>query len=160
MRILSRVALCVSMLVMLASCQAFVGAFSAEGNIEAAKMAGPPPGAFDQALQAEYIGIAQTEIDESDYEHGDLFARKGLAAGNGEMVMPEDPANWQLPADKADQFGRARQMLLDALDGGGREKAPAELRSPNTHSGGKAWAPAFAQEHLRTLAPVNNTYLK
>jgi OOP family OmpA-OmpF porin len=114
------------MLVMLASCQAFVGAFSAEGNIEAAKMAGPPPGAFDQALQAEYIGIAQTEVDESDYEHADLFARKGLAAGNGEMVMPEDPSNWHLPADKADQFGRARQMLLDALDGGGREKAPAD----------------------------------
>jgi OOP family OmpA-OmpF porin len=114
------------MLVMLASCQAFVGAFSAEGNIEAAKMAGPPPGAFDQALQAEYIGIAQTEVDESDYEHADLFARKGLAAGNGEMVMPEDPSNWHLPADKADQFGRARQMLLDALGGGGREKAPAD----------------------------------
>jgi OOP family OmpA-OmpF porin len=126
MNALFKAALCVSLLVMLASCQAFVGAFSAEGNIEAAKMAGPPPGAFDKALQAEYIGIAQTEVDESDYEHADLFARKGLAAGNGEMVMPEDPANWKLPANLADEFASGRQNLLAALDGNGRTKAPGD----------------------------------
>ncbi len=114
------------MLLLLASCQSFTGMFSAEDNVEAAKMAGPPSGAFDAALQQEYIGISQTELDEFDWQHGDLFARKGIAAGNGEAVMPEDPSNWQLPGDKADQFGRARQMLLDALNGGGREKAPGD----------------------------------
>ncbi len=114
------------MLLLLASCQSFIGAFSAEDNIEAAKNTGPPAGAFDAALQQEYIGIAQTELDEYDFQHADLFARKGIAAGNGEAVMPEDPSAWQLPADKADKLGRARQMLLDALNGGGREKAPAD----------------------------------
>jgi OOP family OmpA-OmpF porin len=110
----------------LASCQAFIGAFSAQDNIEAAKMAGPPSGAFNAALQQEYIRIAQMEVDESDYQHGDLFARKGIAAGNGEMVMPEDPANWMLPANMADEFSSARQSLLAALDGNGRTKAPSD----------------------------------
>ncbi len=126
MRIVSKFAVCASMLLLLASCQSFTGMFSAEDNVEAAKMAGPPSGAFDAALQQEYIGISQTELDEYDWQHGDLFARKGIAAGNGEAVMPEDPSVWRLPGDKADKLGRARQMLLDALNGGGREKAPAD----------------------------------
>jgi OOP family OmpA-OmpF porin len=75
---------------------------------------------------AGLLGIAQMEIDEADWEHGDLFARKGIAAGNGEMVMPEDPANWMLPANMADEFGSARQRLLAALDGNGRTKAPSD----------------------------------
>ncbi len=115
-----------SLLLLLGSCQSFTGMFSAEDNLEAAKNTGPPAEAFDAALQQEYIGIAQTELDEYDFQHADLFARKGIAAGNGEAVMPEDPSAWQLPADKADQFSRARQMLLDALNGGGREKAPGD----------------------------------
>jgi OOP family OmpA-OmpF porin len=115
-----------SLLLLLGSCQSFTGMFSAEDNLEAAKNTGPPAGAFDAALQQEYIGIAQTELDEYDWQHGDLFARKGIAAGNGEAVMPEDPSVWRLPGDKADKLGRARQMLLDALNGGGREKAPSD----------------------------------
>jgi OOP family OmpA-OmpF porin len=115
-----------SLLFLLGSCQSFNGMFSADGNLAAAKNAGPPAGAFDAALQQEYIGIAQTELDEYDWQHGDLFARKGIAAGNGEAVMPEDPSNWQLSADKAEKLSRARQMLLDALNGGGREKAPGD----------------------------------
>ncbi len=126
MKILPRFGFCVAMLLFLASCQAFVGAFSADDNIEAAKMAGPPAQPFSAALQQEYIGIAQMEVDESDWEHGDLFARKGIAAGNGEMVMPEDPANWTFSADKAQELGASRDMLLGALDGGGREVAPDE----------------------------------
>jgi OOP family OmpA-OmpF porin len=115
-----------SLLFLLGACQSFVGAFSAEDNLEAAKNTGPPAGAFDAALQQEYIGISQTELDEFDFQHADLFARKGIAAGNGEAVVPEDPSNWQLPADKADKLGRARQMLVDALNDGGREKAPGD----------------------------------
>ncbi len=126
MTMLFRFGLSAALLMSLASCQAFIGAFSAQDNIEAAKMAGPPSGAFNAALQQEYIGIAQMEVDESDYQHGDLFARKGIAAGNGEMVMPEDPANWMLPANMADEFSSARQSLLAALDGNGRTKAPSD----------------------------------
>ena len=126
MRVLTKFGLCASLLVSLASCQAFTGAFTADDNIEAAKMAGPPSQPFNAALQQEYVGIAQMEVDESDYEHGDLFARKGIAAGNGEMVLPEDPANWSLSTDKAQELSSARGLLMDALDGGGREVAPGE----------------------------------
>jgi OOP family OmpA-OmpF porin len=115
------------MLVSLASCQQnVIGAFSADGNIESAKMAGPPTQPFNAALQQEYIVIAEREVAEADWEHGDLFARKGIAAGSGEMVMPEETANWMLPDDKAQVFADARASLVSALDGGGREIAPDE----------------------------------
>ena len=126
MKILSRFGLGAAMLMLLASCQNFEGAFSAEGNIEQAKMAGPPAQPFNAALQQEYIGIAQMEVDESDWMHGDAFARKGIAAGNGEMVMPEDVANWTLGPDKAHELSTSRAVLVSALDGGGREIAPDE----------------------------------
>jgi OOP family OmpA-OmpF porin len=97
-----------------------------DGDMKSAKMAGPPSGAFDAALQKEYITIAEREYGESDWEHAGLFARKATAAGNGEAVMPEEPANWMLPDDKVQVFTDARAALLDALDGGGRDLAPAE----------------------------------
>jgi len=127
MKILSRFGLCAVMLVSLASCQQnVIGAFSADGNIESAKMAGPPTQPFNATLQQEYIVIAEREVAEADWEHGDLFARKGIAAGSGEMVMPEETANWMLPDDKAQVFADARASLVSALDGGGREIAPDE----------------------------------
>jgi len=124
MKILSRFGLCAAMLMLLASCQNFEGAFSAEGNIEQAKMAGPPAQPFNAALQEEYIGIAQMEVDEADWMHGDTFARKGIAAGNGEIVIPEDVANWTLSDDKQEELSSSRNVLMGALDGGGRKIAP------------------------------------
>ena len=126
MKSLSVVGLCAAMLVALTSCQNFRGAFSAEGNIDQAKMAGPPAGAFNAALQQEYIGIAQMEVDEADWLHGDRFARKGTAAGEGEMVMPEEVGDWALSDESQQELTSARGQLTAALDGGGREKAPAE----------------------------------
>ena len=115
-----------SLVILLGACQSFSGAFSAEDNIEAARNAGPPSGAFDSALQQEYVAIAQTELDENDFLHANTFAKKGIAAGNGESVLPEDPSNWQLPGETANEVSGARQDLLEALNGGGREKAPAD----------------------------------
>jgi OOP family OmpA-OmpF porin len=66
------------------------------------------------------------EVDEADWMHGDRFARKGTAAGNGEMVMPEEVGDWALSAEKQPELTSSRGMLIAALDGGGREKAPAE----------------------------------
>jgi OOP family OmpA-OmpF porin len=110
----------------LASCQNIKGAFSAEGNIEQAKMAGPPAQPFNAALQQEYIGIAQMEVDEADWMHGDTFARKGMAAGSGEMVMPEEVGDWTLSAEKQQELTSSRDLLVAALNGGGRDIAPNE----------------------------------
>jgi OOP family OmpA-OmpF porin len=113
-------------LVLLAGCQSFIGAFSAEDNLEAARNAGPPAGAFGAALQQEYIAIAQIELDEYDFEHADTFALKAIAAANGEDVQPEDPGDWTLSRDLAGQFYAARGQLLLALDNNGRTAAPGD----------------------------------
>ena len=78
MKILSRLGFCAAMLVLAACEQNVVGAFSADGNIETAKMAGPPTQPFDAALQQEYLVVAEREVAEADWEHGDLFARKAI----------------------------------------------------------------------------------
>ena len=126
MKLLSKFGLCALLLAALTSCQSFEGALSVDKEMKKAQMAGPPSGAFDAALQKEYNAIAEREYAEADWEHAGLFARKAAAAGNGEAVMPEEPANWELPEDKTQVFADARSSLMDALDGGGRDKAPSE----------------------------------
>ncbi len=113
-------------LFLLAGCQSFIGAFSADPDLAAARSAPPPADAFDAALQQEYIAVSQTELDEYDFEHADLFARKALAAANGEDVQPEDPGDWTLTRDLAGQFYAARGRLLLALDNDGRTAAPGD----------------------------------
>lgn len=121
-----RLGIAASALILLAGCQSFIGAFSADKNLAAAKASGPPAGAFDAALQKEYIALSQEELDEYDFEHADLFARKAMAAANGESIDPEDPGNWTLSREEAGTFYAARGRLLLALDNEGRDKAPAD----------------------------------
>jgi len=121
-----RLAVTAGTLVLLAGCQSFIGAFSANPDLEAAKNAPPPADAFNAALQQEYIAISQIELDEYDFEHADTFARKAIAAAQGENVQPEDPGNWMLAKEMAGQFYAARGRLLLALDNGGRTAAPGD----------------------------------
>ncbi len=80
---------------------------------------------FTQALTEEYRQFAVFEADEEyDWPDARYFARKGLAAAAGETVLPEELANWDLPADKLDEMSSARARLMAALDGGGRDVAP------------------------------------
>jgi OOP family OmpA-OmpF porin len=80
---------------------------------------------FTQALTEEYRQLAVFEADEMyDWPDAGYFARKGLAAAAGETVLPEELANWDLPADKVDEMSSARARLMTALDGGGRDVAP------------------------------------
>ena len=113
-------------LVLLAGCQSFIGAFSVDDDLAAARNAAPPAGAFNAALLQEYIAISQIELDEHDFEHADTFALKAIAAANGEDVQPEDPGGWALTKDMAGQFYAARGQLLLALDNNGRTAAPRD----------------------------------
>lgn len=80
---------------------------------------------FTQALTEEYRQLAVFEADEMyDWPDAGYFARKGLAAAAGETVLPEELANWDLPADKLDEMSSGRARLMAALDGGGRDAAP------------------------------------
>jgi OOP family OmpA-OmpF porin len=59
----------------------------------------------------------------------DYFARKGLKAARGEVVPPEENANWAIPLEQPfgfrTQMAQGRQRLVTALDGGGRDRFPA-----------------------------------
>jgi OOP family OmpA-OmpF porin len=81
--------------------------------------------AFTQALTKEYKDLAAFEADEMyDWRDAGFFARKALAAANGDNVGPQDPAERDLPQDVLPEINDTRQRLLTALDGGARENKP------------------------------------
>jgi len=80
---------------------------------------------FTQALTKEYKDLAAFEADEMyDWTDAGFYARKALAAANGENVGPQDPAERNLPKDVLPEIQSTRQRLLTALDGGARESKP------------------------------------
>ena len=119
-------ALSASLMISLGACSTFIGAFSAEDNIAAASSATAAPGTFNEFVRQEYVERAEAELAESDYRSADIHALKALAAAGGESVMPQDPASWPMGDDKVSELSAARVQLLEALDGGGREAAPAD----------------------------------
>ncbi|MES1151965.1 MAG: OmpA family protein [Dongia sp.] len=81
--------------------------------------------AFTQALTKEYKDLAAFEADEMyDWTDAGFYARKALAAANGDNVGPQDPAERDLPQDVLPEINSTRQRLLAALDGGARESKP------------------------------------
>jgi OmpA-OmpF porin, OOP family len=122
----SRIAAGILLLLMLPSFQSCTGTDSVVAKSETVQMTRPPYRVFNASLEIEYIAIAKNKVDNADYEHVDLFVRKGLAAANGEIVMPEKPEAWILSDNIADEFDDARRKLLRALEEGARTKAPRE----------------------------------
>src|SRR5260221_3828872 len=84
---------------------------------------------FTKALTDEYRQMAVNEADEYDWPDASYFARKGLSAANGQVVLPEEPGAWWLPPDKADEITQDRARLIQDLDNGGRDRAP-EIAAP------------------------------
>jgi OOP family OmpA-OmpF porin len=95
-------------------------------NIQQMRDVQPTGGsAFTQALAEEYRQFVVREADEMrDWPDADHFARKGLAAANGEVVLPEELAAWDLPGSTVEELAAARARLMAALDGGARETNP------------------------------------
>lgn len=95
-------------------------------EIEALKEAKAVGSPFTQRLTQEYkilVKSLQRSLDYSDTRH---FAKKGLMAAEGKVVMPEPLSNWHLDRNSASQLGAARNILVATLDGGGRVQAPFE----------------------------------
>jgi OmpA-OmpF porin, OOP family len=107
----------VAALVLLAGCAS---------NIQAVKNTQPTGSPFTQALTSEYQAFTAEEASEYDWGNANFFAKKGLASAHGDNVLPEDPNNWDIPADKQPELVSARQRLLTALDGGAREAKPQD----------------------------------
>src|SRR5262245_50272082 len=77
---------------------------------------------FTQALTEEYRGFVAHEKEEGDWDDADYFARKGLAAAGGEVVLPEEVAG--VPDNAAGPLTEGRSRLMAALDGGARDSNP------------------------------------
>jgi OmpA-OmpF porin, OOP family len=80
---------------------------------------------FTQALTQEYRSLTLFDADvDNDWENAYIFAAKGLAAAQGQVVLPENTANWSLTAPRRGELDAARGNLIAALDNGGRARLP------------------------------------
>ena len=100
-------------------------AFSSFSEVEALNEAQAVGSPFTQALAAEYRTFANSELkDMFDYPDALHFARKGLAAASGDVVLPEPASDWNLSEQHLLELGAARGRLIVAYDLGAREVAP------------------------------------
>lgn len=101
--------------------------FTQHSELEALNNAQPAGSPFTQHLTAEYRSFANNEMEEMmDYPDSIHFARKGIAAAQGEVVMPEPVSDWDLTPAHMDELSTARARLVNALDRGARQIAPKQ----------------------------------
>tara|TARA_R110002110_G_scaffold122424_7_gene298646 strand:+ start:2770 stop:3663 length:894 start_codon:yes stop_codon:yes gene_type:complete len=94
-------------------------------DVESARNAPNNGSDFAKALQAEYVGLAQAEYDEQDWNDTTFFLEKALAVAGGGDVGPQEISGRDLPADRIPVLTGARDRLLAAMTAGGATKAPA-----------------------------------
>lgn len=106
------------------------GNFMTEPHNAPRVQAGAPPagGNFVQETAHDYAGLAAMLGRIGDWGDVDYFARKGMAAQRGEVVPPENNANWAIPLEEPfgfrTQMAQARSRLVADLDNGGRDRFP------------------------------------
>lgn len=106
---------------LLGGCTAYES-FSEVNALNEAQAVGSP---FTQQLASEYRDFSNTELKEMfDYPDALHFARKGLSAASGEVVMPEPVTDWNLMPEHVQELGDARARLVAAFDVGAREIEP------------------------------------
>jgi len=104
-----------------------IGAFALAScgyQLDNARQAATPGGAFEAGLQDGYIGLSQGEFDEGDYKDSDEFAGRALAVSAGAAPSPEEIAARNLPEDKVSALSNARGRLVTALDKGAATQVP------------------------------------
>lgn len=107
----------------LAACSGFKSHKEIDALNEARAVGSP----FTQQLAAEYRDFANSEQNTMfDYPDALHFARKGLAAAAGEVVLPEPISDWNLNAEDIEALSAGRARLMAAFDAGAREIAPRE----------------------------------
>jgi OOP family OmpA-OmpF porin len=96
-----------------------------ESDLRALRAQAPQPGTtFASNLAAEYRALAESEAAQYDWIDSDHFSNKGLASAGGGAVPPDTVESRYIPTEKQGELAAARQRLLAALDGGGRERLP------------------------------------
>jgi OOP family OmpA-OmpF porin len=110
-------------LVTVAACSAFEGNNEVEKLNEASASGSP----FTQQLTSEYRAFSNYELNsERDYADALHFARKGLEAAAGTVVMPEPVNDWDLTASDIAELSEAYGRLTSAFDRGAREILPGK----------------------------------
>ena len=108
-------------LVALASCSGYRN----HSEIKALNQVQPVGSPFTQSLTSEYRAFSNDEMNKMfDYPDALHFARKGLAAARGEVVMPEPISDWNLTPAHQEELGSGRARLISAYDNGAREQNP------------------------------------
>lgn len=119
MKLVTRVS-ALMMVVVLAAC---TGAAS-NSTVEALNKATAVGSPFTKRLSSEYRDYANGRQHKAlDYADAIHFARKGLAAASGVVVMPETLDDWDLSDKNIVEMSKGRADLVDALENGGRELA-------------------------------------
>ena len=97
-------------------------------NVEKARSLQSGDATFGDRLAREYKELSLFEADEmGDWADADRFAAKGLRSAAGEAPMPAEPEEWDIrDAGARGELQSARGELVAMLQGGGRERAPAE----------------------------------
>lgn len=93
-------------------------------NVDKLNEAQPAGTAFTNALYNEYKTLVKGEVNQVDWHAADYFAKKGLAAAGGTVVMPEDPADWEVRGESMDALMNLRAKLIEVLDTRGRQYRP------------------------------------
>jgi len=99
---------------------------SACANYDIAAIQGMKAGdKFANGLKLGYLTLAETEIEEVDWQNAGMFLRKAEMAAGGAKVEPENPADHNiLEADPLAALEAARFWLTSALKDGAAEKIP------------------------------------
>jgi OOP family OmpA-OmpF porin len=108
---------------LVAGCAGFPGS---KVYLEELKGTTPTGTPFTQALSREYRAFADADEAQLDWINSWYFARKGLQAAKGTMVVPEQPADWSIrEGQSASDLAAARSRLVAVLDTGAPARAPA-----------------------------------
>ena len=94
-------------------------------ELEDARTTAAPSGPFEAGLHAGYLGLAEAEFSEGDYEDSDRFARRAQAVADGKRVEPEHPITHRwIPAEHRAEMFNEVWRLQKALRAGARDWAP------------------------------------
>jgi OOP family OmpA-OmpF porin len=122
-------------------------------DITAIKTASGGPSPFSQALTEEYKTYVAKETGSYDWHYAHYFAHKGLLASQGQNVLPEDPAKWDMSDKAKSQLDAARRQLIAALDAGARQAQPKEAARAQARF--DCWVQKADEGNIRIAPPTS-----
>ncbi len=102
-------------------------------QLQKAERTVPEGTAFQRALYAGYMALAQSEYDGGDYRDSDAFALRAIRSAEGEAVGPEPVALRELSDEEIkDVLSRSRIRLVAAFEAGAAERTPDKAARAQT----------------------------